>query len=66
MANIHPSSVVHPDAVLADDVDIGPFCVVGPKVKIGAGTRLKSHVVVDGRTTIGAGNVIFRGCQCRV
>lgn len=63
MANIHPSAVVHPDAVLADDVEVGPFCLIGPKVKIGAGTRLKSHVVVDGRTSIGSGNIVYAGAS---
>jgi UDP-N-acetylglucosamine acyltransferase len=33
--------------------------VVGPQVKIGANTRLMSHVVIDGATTIGEGNVFF-------
>ena len=54
MARIHPSSVVDPAARLAEDVDIGPFCVVGPEVSLGAGTVLRSHVNVDGRTEIGA------------
>ena len=44
MAQIHQFSVVDPNAQLADDVVVGPFCVIGPNVKIGAGTVLKSHV----------------------
>ena len=63
MAQIHPSSIVHPDAVLAADVVVGPFCLVGPKVRIGAGTHLRSHVCVEGRTTIGSGNVIYAGAS---
>lgn len=63
MAQIHALSVVHPDAQLADDVVVGPFCVIGPKVKIGAGTVLRSHVCVEGRTTIGKGNVIYAGAS---
>ena len=59
MAHIHPSSVVDPKAELADDVEIGPFCTVGPNVKIGAGTRLISHVVVDGYTTMGERNLVY-------
>lgn len=53
-AKIHPSSVVAPGAILGQDVDIGPFCMVGPNVKIGDRARLRSHVVVDGHTSIGA------------
>jgi UDP-N-acetylglucosamine acyltransferase len=59
MPQIHALSVVHPNAVLADDVSIGPFCTVGPHVFIGAGSRLISHVVIDGETTIGARNTFY-------
>lgn len=53
---IHPTAIVHPKAQLADDVVIGPFCVVGEHVTIGRGTRLLSHVSVDGWTEIGERN----------
>jgi UDP-N-acetylglucosamine acyltransferase len=56
---IHPSAQVHPEAQLHPSVDIGPWCTVGPHVKIGAGTRLISHVVLDGWTEIGEDNVIY-------
>ena len=58
-ASIHPTAIVAPGAVLADDVSIGPYCVIGDKVTLGAGTRLASHIVIDGRCEIGAGNVIY-------
>jgi UDP-N-acetylglucosamine acyltransferase len=57
--DIHHSAIVADDATLAEDVAVGPFCVVGPKAAIGAGTRLHSHVVVQGRTTLGAGNEVY-------
>lgn len=50
---IHPSAIVHPKAELAADVVVGPFCHVGEHVKIGKGTRLISHVSLDGWTEIG-------------
>jgi len=56
---IHPTAIVHPEAKVAADVEIGPWCLVGPKVTIGRGTRLVSHAVVDGWTTIGENNTIF-------
>lgn len=59
MANIHPTAVVDARAKIADDAEIGPFCVVGPEVTLDAGVRLISHVVVDGRTEVGAGTVIY-------
>jgi UDP-N-acetylglucosamine acyltransferase len=49
-------SEVDPRAELADGVEIGPFCVVGPDVKIGAGTKLDSHVVLIGNTVVGERN----------
>ena len=56
--HIHPSSVVDKNAEIADGVSIGPFCFIGPNVKIGAGTSIKSHAVIDGYTTIGEDNQI--------
>jgi len=56
---IHPTAIVAKGAELADGVEVGAFCVIGPKVCIGADTRLKSHVVVDGSTEIGARNEVW-------
>ena len=63
MTQIHPSAIVDSQAELAEDVVVGPFCLVGPKVCIGVGTVLRSHVVVEGSTTIGARNVIYAGAS---
>lgn len=57
--HIHPTAVVDLKAHLGKDVKIGPYCIVGEHVSLGDGVELKSHVVVDGRTTIGANTVIF-------
>ena len=56
---VHPSAIVHPEAILEPGVVIGPFCTVGEHVRIGVGTRLISHVVIDGHTTLGSGNTIY-------
>ena len=53
MGEIHPTAVVSPEAELADDVEIGPYCIVGPHVSLGRKTRLMAHVFVDGWTSIG-------------
>ena len=63
MARVHNLSVVHPAAKLASDVEVGPFCTVGEGVVVGAGSRLISHVVIDGETNIGAGNTFFPFCS---
>lgn len=59
MTEIHPTAVVADGARLAADVSVGPFCCVGANVELGEGVRLVSHVVVDGRTRVGAGTQIF-------
>jgi len=59
MPQIHPTAVVAPGAMLARDVVIGPYCTIGEHVRLDAGVRLRSHVIVDGRTTVGAGTWIF-------
>jgi UDP-N-acetylglucosamine acyltransferase len=56
---IHPTAHVHPEAQLDPSVEVGPWCAIGPHVRIGKGSRLVSHVVVDGWTTIGEDNLIF-------
>jgi UDP-N-acetylglucosamine acyltransferase len=59
VTDIHPSAVVAAGADLADDVSVGPYCTIGSQVRIGAGTRLVSHVVVEGETAIGEHCTIF-------
>lgn len=50
---IHPSSVVSPEASLGVDVVVGPFCVIEGNAVIGARTQLRSHVVIGPHTEIG-------------
>ena len=56
---VHPLAIVHPGAQLGRGVAIGPWCQVGAEAAIGDGTRLVSHVVVDGATTIGANCTVY-------
>lgn len=56
---IHPTAVVEKGAELDVGVYVGPYCVIGPNVKIGKLTRLISHAVVDGYTTLGEENEVF-------
>jgi len=58
---IDPRAVVHQNARIARDVEIGPFSIVGENVTIGAGTRIDSSVVIDGWTAIGKNCRIFPG-----
>lgn len=59
MPDVHPLSVIHPNACLSADVVVGPFCTIGPDVTLGKGTRLISHVAIDGKTTIGDNNIFY-------
>jgi UDP-N-acetylglucosamine acyltransferase len=59
VARIHPTAVVDPGAKLDDDVEIGPYSVVGNGVELGAGVQVASHVILVGRTSIGARTRIF-------
>ena len=56
---IHATALVAPGAELASDVEVGPYCTIGEKVKLGAGVRLRSHVVIEGETEVGAECEIF-------
>ncbi len=57
---IHPSSIIDPDAKLADNVKVGPWTIIGPDVEIGEGTIIHSHVVIKGPTIIGKNNTIYQ------
>src|SRR5229473_3183334 len=59
MAQIHPTVVVEPGANLAETVAIGPYCHIGSEVTLHEGVVLHAHVVVAGRTTVGANTRIF-------
>jgi len=57
-AKIHPTAVVEPGAELEASVEIGPYCIVRKGVSIGKRTRLLSHSVIEGSTSIGEDCVI--------
>ena len=60
MTRIHETALVDRRAEIDSDVEIGPYSLVGKHVRIGKGCRVKSHVVIEGRTTIGEGNILFQ------
>lgn len=59
MARIHPTAIVEDGVRLGADVVIGPFCVVGPDVDLRDGVVLHSHVVVQGKTTLGERTQVY-------
>lgn len=60
MPDIHSTAIVAAGARLATDVRIGAYSIIGGEVEIGPGTTVAEHVVVRGRTRIGANNRIFQ------
>ena len=64
--SIHPSAVITPGAQVAASCTIGPFCTIGSEVVLGEDCTLISHVVLDGRTRIGARNVFHPFCSIGV
>ncbi|MDA8415911.1 MAG: acyl-ACP--UDP-N-acetylglucosamine O-acyltransferase [Betaproteobacteria bacterium] len=63
MIGHHPTALIHPDARLAPDVEVGAYSIIGPQVTIGAGTVIQDHVRIMGRTSIGQRNRIYSFCS---
>ena len=57
---IHDTAIISDTAVIADDVDIGPYSIIGDQVEISAGSKVESHVVINGPTRIGENNHIYQ------
>jgi UDP-N-acetylglucosamine acyltransferase len=57
--NIHPTAIIEDGADIGADVRIGPWCRVSAHARLAPGVELKSNVVVEGRTEIGARTVVF-------
>jgi UDP-N-acetylglucosamine acyltransferase len=64
--SVHPSAIVAPGAQIPESCTIGPYSTIGPEVVLGEECTLISHVVLDGRTTIGARNVFYPFCSVGV
>jgi UDP-N-acetylglucosamine acyltransferase len=64
--SVHPSAVVAAGAVVPESSAVGPYCTIGPEVVLGEDCKLISHVVLDGRTRIGARNTFHPFCAVGV
>ncbi len=62
MSDIHPTAIVASGATIGEGARIGPWSTVGADAVIESGAQLHNNVVVDGRTRIGAGAVLFPFC----
>jgi len=57
---VHSTAIIHDKSKIDDSVEIGPFCIIDEDVEIKKGTKLLSHVVLRGPTTIGEDNVFYQ------
>jgi UDP-N-acetylglucosamine acyltransferase len=58
-SEIHSTAIVSPKASIGAGVKIGPYSVIGDDVRLGDNVEVKSHVVIEGSTTIGEGTRVF-------
>ncbi|MBA4064182.1 MAG: acyl-ACP--UDP-N-acetylglucosamine O-acyltransferase [Isosphaera sp.] len=58
---VHPSAVVSAEAVLGEDVRVGPFVVIDGPVTVGPGTVVRPHAHLIGPLTLGANNDVGTG-----
>lgn len=58
--SIHKTAIVHPGAVLAEGVTVGPYTVIEDNVRVGKGTRIGPHVVIKPFVEIGEDNEIYQ------
>ena len=61
MPLIHSTALVDPDAILASDVEVGPWVIIGPQVRVGAGCRILARAILDGAVTLGERNTVGYG-----
>lgn len=61
MSKISPLAYIHPQAVIGENCEIGPFCYIDRGVVIGDNNTLMNSVTVLYGSRIGHGNIIFPG-----
>ena len=59
MNEIHRTAIVSDGARIGSNVGVGAFSIVGPEAEVEDGAVLHEHVVVEGKTRIGAGTEIY-------
>ncbi len=61
MGTIHPTAIIHADAILHHSVDVGPFSIIEAGVVIGEGCKIESNARVYIGTRLGRKNRICHG-----
>lgn len=60
-SSIHPTALIHHNAILGKRVSVGPFCTVGSAVKIGNACQLHAGSHVMGNTELGDNCSVLSG-----
>ena len=55
---VHPTAIVHANAQIGKDVEIGPYAIIEEHVVIGDRCRIDAHAVIKDYTRMGVGNHI--------
>ena len=58
---IHNTSIIHKNAVIGDNVEIGPYCIIDDNVIIGDNTKILPYVHILSNTKIGKNNIFHQG-----
>ena len=56
---IHRSAIISTNAIISENIRIGPYCIIDGGVSIEDGCELISHVHLSGNTKIGKNNKFF-------
>jgi len=59
MTRIHPTAIVHPQAVIGEGTTVGPFSIINEGARIGKNCDIQENVIVRGHTEIGDECKIF-------
>jgi UDP-3-O-[3-hydroxymyristoyl] glucosamine N-acyltransferase len=62
LSGVSPQAFIHPEAELADNVDVYPFAFIGARAKIGPGCRIFPGVYVGEDCTLGANATLYPNC----
>lgn len=58
-SKIHSTAIIHDDAIIGKNVEIGPYCVIGENVNLADNVVLRSHVHIEGITSLGENTQVF-------
>ncbi|MBN1258122.1 MAG: acyl-ACP--UDP-N-acetylglucosamine O-acyltransferase [Planctomycetes bacterium] len=60
-ADIHPTAIIEPGAVIGEGVKIGPYAFIGSNVTLGNNCRIHHRATITGKTTMGQENEVHPG-----